>query len=194
MAHRSEDVMRRTPARADALRNREKLLDVARTLYAQKGAEVTLNGLAKQAGFGVGTVYRHFPTREVLLEAVIADRFDALQALAEELLAGPDPGGPGLRRWLDVLLDNLTEYRGLPASTLAAMHDETSHLYQSCHGMRAAAARLLRAAQDDGTIREDLDVSTLLKLSNAVALVTEQTGRAAKELLPFLYEGITPRS
>jgi AcrR family transcriptional regulator len=184
--------MARTTARADALRNREKLLDVARTLYARQGADVTLNGLARQAGFGVGTVYRHFPTREALLEAIIADRFEALRARAEELLADPDPS-VSLRSWLAELIEDLTQYRGMPPSTLAAMYDESSRLFQSCHGLRAAAAELLARAQAWGGIRPDLDVSTLLKLANAVALIAEQACKNAEDLMTYLYDGITPR-
>lgn len=178
-------------SRTDAVRNRERLLRSARSVFAERGTDAALIDVARHAGFGVGTVYRHFPTHQALLEAVLLDGFESLRLLGlEPAAADPDAA---LVDWLRAFVAHLTEFRGLAASVLSSLHDETSQLSQSCQGMRETAALLLARAQREGTIRADLDVSTLLRLANAVALTVDQVPEKVATLLPYLLDGLRRR-
>ncbi|MEV8514228.1 helix-turn-helix domain-containing protein [Dactylosporangium sp. NPDC051484] len=182
---RSSTAFPGTSRRSDALRNRERLLEVARELYAAHGTDVALRDIAERAGVGVGTVYRHFPTPEAMLEAVMSDRFEALRVGAAALADAHDPRA-ALLDWLRTLIADLAEYRGLPSSSLAAMNDESSQLYRSCHGMRDAAEVLLRRAQQAGGIRPELRVGVLLRLAHALAMAEENV----ELMLSMLVTGI----
>ncbi|MEX5632712.1 TetR/AcrR family transcriptional regulator [Parafrankia sp. FMc2] len=185
-------------------RNREWLLAAARAVFAEKGANASLYDVAKRAGLGTGTVYRHFPTREALLEGVLLDHFEALRVSAVDLAdasAAPAPD-EALTEWLRQFIVHLTEYRGLAAEVMSVLHDGASSLSLSCLEMRAAGAALLCRAQQSGTMRADLDMSTLLKLANAIALTAEQTSghaagqnasHAADDLLGYLLDGLRRR-
>ncbi|WP_035951989.1 TetR/AcrR family transcriptional regulator [Parafrankia sp. EUN1f] len=184
--------------RTDARRNREWLLAAARAVFAEKGADASLYDVAKQAGLGTGTVYRHFPTREALLEAILLDHFEALRVAAVSLAdASATPSlspDDALAEWLRQFIVHLTEYRGLATEVMSVMHDGVSPLSLSCQEMRAAGADLLCRAQQSGTMRADLDMSTLLKLVNAIALTAEQTaGHSAGHLLGYLLDGLRRR-
>jgi AcrR family transcriptional regulator len=179
--------------RSDAARNRQILLNSAHTVFAEHGtADVSLNDVARHAGLGVGTVYRHFPTRGALLEAVLTERFESLRALAADLRAAPSPDA-ALADWLEAFVAHLTEYRGLAAMVMPSLHDETSALSVSCRGMRRDAAELLERAQREGTIREDLTLPVLLRLANAVALTVDQVPEKVEAMLSFLLDGLRRR-
>jgi AcrR family transcriptional regulator len=154
--------------RADGRRNYDRLLDEARAAFAEHGTDVSLRDVARRAGVGIGTLYRHFPTREALIEAAMRHGLDALCARADELI-DTEPASEALAAWLLAFATGSTRYQGLPASILDALGDETSELYRSCHAMRAAAARLLHRAQQTGQVRSDLAVDDLLALVVGVA-------------------------
>ncbi|BCJ36730.1 hypothetical protein Athai_42330 [Actinocatenispora thailandica] len=99
------------PMRADARRNYERLLAVAREAITERGAEVSLDDIARRAHVGPGTLYRHFPNRDALLGAVLADWAEELRRQGDDLVADPDPAG-ALDRWLRLLLGHLGTYRG----------------------------------------------------------------------------------
>ncbi|TCO62314.1 TetR/AcrR family transcriptional regulator [Actinocrispum wychmicini] len=161
------------PMRADARRNYGHLLAAAKEAFAQHGAEASLNEIATRAGVGVGTLYRHFPSREALLAAVLQDRFDALTAKATELVRTVS-AAEALRGWLLVFIAHLKTYRGLSAPVMSTLNDETSELYSSCHAMRASGTELVARAQDAGDLRKDVDSADVLILANAIAWATEQ--------------------
>ncbi|EIV92448.1 TetR/AcrR family transcriptional regulator [Frankia sp. QA3] len=181
------------PVRTDVLRNRERLLTAARAVFADVGADASLYEVAKRAGLGTGTVYRHFPTREALLEAVLLDHFEALRVSAVNLVEVGSPDD-ALADWLQQFISHLAEYRGLAREVMSVLHDGVSPLSVSCQDMRAAGAVLLSRAQRDGTMRADLDMSTLLKLINAIALTVEETESGqGVDLLGYLLEGLRRR-
>ncbi|SNQ48332.1 Transcriptional regulator, TetR family [Frankia canadensis] len=181
------------PVRADAARNRARVLSAARSVFAAQGADASLHEVARFAGVGVGTVYRHFATREALLEAVLSDRFESLRQLAAEPAAGLS-AEDALLEWIGAFVRHLTAYRWLASSLMPTLHHESSLLYQACREMRMAVDGLLRAAQAAGSFRSDLDTSTLLKLINAIALTAEQTSDDGARLLDFVMTGLRPRS
>jgi AcrR family transcriptional regulator len=160
--------------RADARRNYERILEVAGTVVAEQGTQASLREVARRAGVGLGTLYRHFPTREALLEVLLRQRFDGLAEAARSLEDSQEPGA-ALERWLRQFLAGSTTYSGLAASMMATLEDQDSPLYVSCHAMRAAVARLLTRAQDAGHIRSDVDRTDLFALVSAIGWLSDQT-------------------
>lgn len=182
-------------ARSDARRNRGVLLAAATSVFAEQGAGAALEEVARRAGVGIGTLYRHFPTRQALLEEAMRDGLDQLTRRAEELEAAPG-AGRALTEWLRSLVTQTTAFQGLGASVMVTMLTEGTDLYSACHAMRDAAARLLRRAQEAGEVRDDVELTELLLLAHGVGWATghvrdgsERTDR----LLAFLFEGLRPR-
>jgi AcrR family transcriptional regulator len=178
--------------RADARRNYETLLTAANAAFEEHGAEASLDDIARRAGVGIGTLYRHFPSRQSLLEHVVRDRLDALRAQAEDLLRLPSPSA-ALAAWLRTLAAQATTFRGLAASVMITMLDERTDLFASCQAMRAAGLALLTRAQDAGEVRPDVSSSELLLLVYGVAWATEQVPRGAEQtdrLLSLLMDGL----
>jgi AcrR family transcriptional regulator len=159
--------------RADALRNRARILEVARTVIEEQGTQASLRDVARRSGVGLGTLYRHFPTRDELLEALLGEGFDRLAAKAAAL-EGSDSPYDALTEWLRDFVGGATAYRGLAASMMATLGDESSSLHASCLAMRQAAARLLERAQDAGHIRPDVDGTDLFALAGAIGWIADQ--------------------
>ncbi|OLF12018.1 hypothetical protein BLA60_08285 [Actinophytocola xinjiangensis] len=185
-----------TPAspRADARRNRERVLASAGEVFARHGVDASLNDIARRAGVGPATLYRHFPTREALLVALLADCYDALAAQARDLLDDPAPDA-ALVTWLRAFAAHVTVFRGLAEPVRAVLTDETSALSAACHGMRAAWADLLDGARRRGAVRADARPEDLLRLVNAIAWATEDLPGRADEtdrLLTLALDGFRP--
>jgi AcrR family transcriptional regulator len=143
---------------------------------------------------GIGTLYRHFPTRAALLEAGYLDQVEFLCAQARDLLADPSPGA-ALSTWLRAFAEHNIRYRGLKAVLMAAMEDEDSPLTACKTMLRSAAGDLLGRAQQAGAIRADITVSDLLRLVHAVFLTAaspEDTGQIDR-LLSLLLDGLRQR-
>src|SRR6266571_6871584 len=141
------------PMRADAQRNYARLLDAASAAFVEHGADdVSLEEIARRAGVGIGTLYRHFPTRQALLEAVYRDQVEAMRARADELIASKPPA-EALAIWLRELLDFGRTKRMLTSSLLTTLSRD-SELISSCSSMmRGAAAEVLTNAQQAGAVR-----------------------------------------
>ncbi|GAA2782890.1 helix-turn-helix domain-containing protein [Saccharopolyspora taberi] len=179
--------------RADARRNYDRLLAEAEAAFRERGTGAPLEEIARSAGVGIGTLYRHFPTRDALLEALLHDRFSTLCEREAEL-AGADSPRAALIDWLRDFARSSSRYRGLPDSVMATLANEESALHASCHAMREAGARLLARAQEAGEVRADLRPDELLLLAASVSWAAEhQEGDSAERLLTLLIEGIDPR-
>lgn len=148
-------------------------------VVAEQGADASLRDVARRAGVGLGTLYRHFPTREALLEALLRARFDELTTRADELET-TSAAGDALVSWLRLFVACAHHYRGVTASMMAAIEDERSALHASCVTMRAAGARLLARAQADGTARGDIDGTDLIALAASLAWLSDQPATAAR--------------
>ncbi|QNP75068.1 TetR/AcrR family transcriptional regulator [Streptomyces roseirectus] len=138
--------------RTDAARNRARILDTALRHFAERGAGTSLEAIAKDAGVGPATLYRHFPNREALLAAALETPAGELLSGLEELRAVEDPD-EGLRQWLLALEKYLSTFTGLPAPVLAALSCDDSPLAVSCQELVAVTDEFLAAAQRDGTAR-----------------------------------------
>lgn len=183
------------PVRADGRRSHEDLLDAARVTFAEQGTDASLREVARRAGVSIATLYRHFPTREALLEALLRHRFDVLRVRAADLLAASDPG-QALAAWVRELAAASASYEGLPASVMAALHDPDSTLHASCAGLRASAGDLLACAQRSGQVRADLTVDELLATVYAMAWAARQTplaDDAGDRFVELLVEGLAAR-
>ncbi|MFI1471977.1 TetR/AcrR family transcriptional regulator [Streptomyces wuyuanensis] len=161
------------PMRADARRNYERLLVEARTAFAEHGTDASLEEIAKRAGVGIGTLYRHFPNRHALMNAVFQDALESLLTRSRELASADQPCA-ALVEWLRAIITHAGEYRGVARALMSASHDASSALSQCSVPLREAGARLLSRAQAAGAVRSDVSIADLLQLTNAIALAAEQ--------------------
>ncbi|GAA3466575.1 TetR/AcrR family transcriptional regulator [Nonomuraea roseola] len=177
------------PRRADALRNYERLLAAATDAFAEHGPQAPLDDIARAAGVGNATLYRHFPTRQALLEAVFHDHIQRLCHRAEELASAPQSAA-ALMSWLKDVAAQGSAAHGLAASLMAAMEGPEDSWCRKA--VSDAAAALLARAQEAGEIRIDVTVRQLLKLVNAIALATEADPKPeeADRLLDILLNGL----
>jgi AcrR family transcriptional regulator len=181
------------PMRADARRNRDLLLSAALAAFTEHGADdVSLEEIARRAGVGIGTLYRHFPTRQDLLESVYRDQVEALCTLAAGLLGAPSPSD-ALATWLRAMLAFSTTKRSLVTSMLATM-DQTSEIFSACSTViRQAVESLLARAQEAGEIRPDVDAGDIMRLSHAITVATERAPASpeqAERLLGLMLDGL----
>ncbi|MDQ0403097.1 TetR/AcrR family transcriptional regulator [Streptomyces sp. NBC_01723] len=179
------------PMRADARRNRERLLAVAAEAFAERGEGASLDDIARRAGVGVGTLYRHFPTRQALLEAAYLDRIEAIAARADPIAAERAPG-EALPAWLTELGVGMIQVRGMKALLGTAVDTACGEC------VRGAADRLVRAAQEAGTLRRDVEPVEVLRLVHGVVTAAEAAGgedggTAVRRYLSLLMEGLTRR-
>jgi AcrR family transcriptional regulator len=159
--------------RVDAQRNYERILAAARVAIAEDGTDASLRDVARRSGVGIATLYRHFPTREALIEALLRRSFDNLRAAGEDLLTADEPEA-ALVTWLREFADSTTTYRGLPAAVMAALGDEGSQLHAACQAMRTVGARLLTRAQQAGAVRPEVTATDLFAFAAAVGWASEQ--------------------
>ena len=134
------------PLRADARRNRTRLLAVAHEAFLDTGVTASMDEIARRAGVGIGTLYRHFPTREALILALVADDLERLANLADERRVAGDVDAADVERWLDALVAHNLTYRGL-AESIAGAAGRPTPLGAACDRIHAAGAELVAAAQ-----------------------------------------------
>jgi AcrR family transcriptional regulator len=179
------------PMRADARRNYERIVAIAREAFAEHGAEAPLDDIARRAGVGAGTLYRHFPGREALIEAVYRDDIERLAGQAHELIKEHDPE-EALARWMRAQVQFVSRKRGL-ASTLKALLDKDSETFALCKTMmNDAVEALLSGAQSSGVVRTDIRPRDLLLLGHGVGMATESQPEAADRLLRIMLDGLRP--
>lgn len=162
----------RRPLRADARRNRDAVLAAARERFEAEGALASLDGIAQRAGVGNATLYRHFPTRDDLLAALISS------GIAEALDGSPRPSEPGaaLRAWLADLAWRLRTWHELPSCVFAAVTGDESALTPACAPLQARTAELLEAARAAGAMRDDVQAEELFELITALSWSYDRTG------------------
>jgi AcrR family transcriptional regulator len=186
--------------RADALRNRERLVEVAQDAFARDGVETSLEEIARSAGVGIGTLYRRFPTREDLIAAVLNERYQFLISRAEVYAADLSPQ-EALAAWLGDFVEHLAVYKGLAMVVKEAIHDPTTALGMTCRDLLKIGDRLLGRGQDAGHFRPDVMFYDVLSMCSGISFAAER--RAEKDdpsvppldrnlLLDILLRGLRP--
>jgi AcrR family transcriptional regulator len=165
--------------RADARKNYSHLLAVARDVVTEHGADASMRDIARRAGVGLATLFRHFPTREALFEALLRTNLDALTEKAAELETSKPPD-EALVSWFREGVAFVQSYRGVVDLMAAAHVDPESALYASCAAVHSAGARLLVRAQADGTARTDVDGDDLFALMSALGWLVGQPSFAPR--------------
>ncbi len=179
--------------RVDAERNRERILKVAKEAFARHGANASLDEVAKQAGVGPGTLYRHFPTREELLRSVYRTELENLAA-AEQKFAQTMPPIEALRAWLLLFVDAIAA-KQLIAPALNTLLGDPKKVFEASYAkMHEAIRALVKRAVESGDIREDLDPADLLYALVGVANVSTSPDwqKSAKRLVDILIAGSRP--
>jgi AcrR family transcriptional regulator len=161
------------PKRADARRNYDRLLAAAAAVFAERGADdVSLEEIARRAGVGIGTLYRHFPARQALLEAVYKDQVDGLEVLAGKLLASESPGA-ALGEWMRAFVAFGRTKRSM-SSALVATIGKDSALMSACSMiLRGCTETLLSRAQEAGEARPEVRSADIMRLAHALIMATE---------------------
>lgn len=173
------------PLRADAARNREKLLAAATRLFGERGLDVPLEHIARRAEVSIGTLYAHFPTREAFFEAIFPGQLAALDTLGEEALADPDPWR-GFTGYLEGLFALHAKDRGLN-DVLVRQASQIKAVADICHRGAKHVAELIRRAQASGQLRADFTLTDMATLTRAVAqVIRESTDTAPNEWHRFL--------
>lgn len=179
--------------RTDALRNRERILDVAKEAFTRHGADASLDEIAKQAGVGAGTLYRHFPTRDALIEAVYRSEVEKLAA-AERRFAAAMPPLEALRAWMLLLVDYISA-KHIIAPALNSVVGGPSRLYEDSRSLiQGAIDELVKRAKKSGDVRRDLDASDLLSAVIGVSYVGSGPDwqQSARRLVDILIAGSRP--
>jgi AcrR family transcriptional regulator len=179
--------------RADAERNRERILEVAKQAFAREGANASLDDIAKQAGVGPGTLYRHFPTREGLLQTVYRSELEKLAA-AEQKLARTMRPIEALRAWLLLFVDAIAA-KQLIAPALNTLLGDPKKVFEASYAkMHQAIRALVKRGVESGDVRKDLDPIDLLHALVGVANVAASPDwkQSAKRLVDILIAGSRP--
>lgn len=179
--------------RTDAQRNRERILEVAKEAFTRFGADASLDDIAKQAGVGAGTLYRHFPTRDDLIEAVYRTEVEKLAAAERKFAANLSPVD-ALRAWMLLFVDHIAA-KQIIAPALNSVVGGPSRLYEGSHGLiRGAIEALVKRAIRSGDIRKDLDPFDLLRALIGVSHVASGPGwqQSARRLVDILITGSRP--
>jgi AcrR family transcriptional regulator len=174
--------------RADARRNREALLAAAEAVFSERGATASMDDIARRAGVGIGTLYRHFPTREALLAAACDERLLALAERGEALAASAAPA-QAFATFLDALVQHACTYRGLAASFGVVLQSDAP----GCHATTEACRRLLHRAQAAHELRRDVEFDDVVCVVAAISLAAQAGSRDARRtrrLLALFVDGL----
>ncbi|MFJ9417806.1 TetR/AcrR family transcriptional regulator [Streptomyces sp. NPDC101227] len=180
-----------SPMRADARRNRERILEAAVRAFSEKGADVPIDAIAKAAGVGSGTLYRHFPTREALVEAAYRNELVRVCDSAAELLADFPPDR-AMRLWMDRFIDYLAAKQGMAEALRAVVASGADPFAESLDRLSTALGSLLRAGAEAGLLRSDIDPLDVGFSLAGVSLITSapaQRERAGR-LLDLILDGL----
>jgi len=172
------------PQRSDARRNFDALLASAREAFGQKGPDASLEDVARRAGVGIGTLYRNFPTREALIEAVYVAEVERVVSAADAV-DGLEPW-PALRTWLEAFLDSI----GTKHALIDALNRESAVLLDARRALYAAGEPLLRRAQDAGEVRPDVVIDDILSMLSGILGIALPDVAQRDRLLGIAFDGL----
>jgi len=179
------------PMRADARRNRDLLLAAAIAAFSTPDADVALESIARDAGVGIGTLYRHFPTRESLIEAAYRSELERLCDAVPALLAKNQPD-IALRAWMDLFIDYMATKRGMAEALRAVIASGGNPFAHSRELLLAAVSTLLAAGVDVSTVRSDVEAADVLASLSGISLAVGDPAQReqASRLLDLLVDGL----
>jgi AcrR family transcriptional regulator len=192
MANRSAATVRKP--RADAVRNRERVLEAAKAVFSAGGAGASLEAVAKHAGVGIGTLYRHFPTREDLFEAVYRREVQQLTELAEQ--SKGDAPVEALRRWLQSCVGFVATKRGMLTALALTVHGSSEIYAGTFERLTSAVGALLARAVAAGEIRADIGAEDVLRALIGMCYLHDQPGwqNSVLRLLDVFVDGLRVRT
>lgn len=179
------------PMRADAMRNYERLVTAARVVFAQQGGGASMEAIAKEAGVGVGTLYRHFPKRIDVVEAVYREDVDELVSVAESAVAELEPW-PALAAWLEAFVRYAIGKRRFLTELHEAFEKNPDLRIASRERIEGAIDIVLTRAQDAGVVRTDLDGPDLMQLLGSMCMSATLTPEQSQRLLVMIEDGLRP--
>ncbi len=179
------------PMRADAMRNYERLVTAARVVFSQQGGGASMEAIAKEAGVGVGTLYRHFPKRIDVVEAVYREDVDELVSVAESAVAELEPW-PALAAWLEAFVRYAIGKRRFLTELHEAFEKNPDLRIASRERIEGAIDIVLARAQDAGVVRTDLDGPDLMQLLGSMCMSATLTPEQSERLLVMIEDGLRP--
>lgn len=180
------------PKRADARRNYDKIVATARVVFSERGTDCSLDEIARRAGVGPGTLYRHFPTRDALVDALMRDWAERVTSDAEAAVAVDLPARETLLNWFENFIDHITLHRGAAAKLCAAMDDPASPIHGKCQLMGQANALVLEHLAERGELRPGVDPQNIMRLVGGIATVADQSAvdLDVRPMLDVVIDGI----
>ena len=176
----------RKPLRADAQRNRDRILEAARAAFREHGADCSLDAIAKRAGVGPGTLYRHFPSREDLIDAMMRDWTARIETDSQSVVDSHLPPREALTRWFTRFVENVGIYQGAAAKLMKAMDDPGSPMYGKCQVLVGANAKVLDSVREQGALREGIEAREVMRLVSGIASAADSSGLAPDQSAPML--------
>ncbi len=179
--------------RADAQRNRERIVEVAREVFRERGYDASLDEVAKRAGVGPGTLYRHFPTRDALLDAIMQIWVERVGETTDKALAYEGPARDFLIRWCEAYISLISLHKGGPAKITTALGNPDSPIATKCQVLTQATQRVVDHLDAQGALREGVDAIQVCRLVGGVATVKDQGGLddvAVRPLLAVIADGL----
>ena len=179
------------PLRADAKRNREQLVAAARAAFTEHGSAASLEDIARRAGVGVGTLYRHFPNRQALIEAVYVDEVEALCRSAADEVDGSS--WDALVHWFNRFVDYVATKRALVDEMVATLGQD-ARIFRTCHdAIFAAGSPLLQRAIDDGFVRPDAEWMDVIRMIGGITMIKNATPDEIRRVLAIAMDGLRYR-
>ena len=172
--------------RADAKRNYDRIVEVARQVFREQGYDASLDLVAKKAGVGPGTLYRHFPTRENLLDAVMQSWVTNVEETTEKVLAFEGPDRDLLLLWFETYAGLISVHKGGPAKITSALCDPESPIRTKCQVLSAATQRVVDRLEAHGALRDDVDALRVCQLVGGVATTADNSGQSLESMRPLL--------
>ena len=174
------------PMRADAKRNREQLLSAARAAFTERGAQASLEDIARRAGVGVGTLYRHFPTRQELIEAVYVEEVEALCAATPQGV----PAWDAVVGWFDKFVDYVATKKALIDEMVATIGQDAP-VFRLCHeAIFAAGEPLIARAKAEGVVRSDVEFVDVMRMVSGVCMIRNSTPDDIRRVLRVALDGL----
>ena len=172
--------------RADAKRNYDRIVEVARVVFREQGYDASLDEVAKRAGVGPGTLYRHFPKRENLIDAIMQVWVDSVDEAAEKALASEGSPRDLLMTWFVEYVRLISLHKGGPAKITSAMDDPDSPIRTKCQVLRTSGERVVQRLRADGALRDDVDALQISRLVGGVATIADQADLGDDAVRPML--------